>query len=282
MRQLESAFQGHRVAGGSGAYVVSRRDSILLALVACVPVPLLAVSGLAVPLPEIVQRVAASLVPFVTRDDPAQAEALSRASIRLAPGESAQSASPSIRPASIAVRPQPLPGPAASRVVRPAAGAAAPAAGAGRPAPARAERADSAAVTVTRDPAPAPANRLATGAGGDGESGSGSGSAGSSAGSGGTGGGGSPPAKDPVVPRIVVGPVELGPSVESQPGSTTISATATLPVAGDVTVTATIPVDTSALPALPVEDPTAVVTGVVETVQAGLGGLGGLGGRGGR
>jgi hypothetical protein len=276
MRQFETAFQGHRVAGGSGAYVVSRRDSILLALVACVPVPLLAVSGLAVPLPEIVQRVAASLVPFVTRDDPAQSEALSRASIRLAPGESAQSASRISRSVPVAVRRQPLPGPAVSRVVRPAAGAAAPAAGTGRPAPARAERANSAATaTVTQDPAPAPASRLASGAGGD----AASGSAGSSAGSGGTGGGGSPAAKDPVVPRIVVGPVELEPSVESQPGSTTISATATLPVAGDATVTATLPVDTSALPALPVEDPTAVVTGVVETVQAGLGGLGGLGGR---
>lgn len=280
MRQFETAFQGHRVAGGSGAYVVSRRDSILLALVACVPVPLLAVSGLAVPLPEIVQRVAASLVPFVTRDDPAQAEALSRASIRLAPGESAQSASPISRSVRVAVRQQPLPGPAVSRVVRPAAGAAAPAAGTGRPAPARAERANSAAAaTVTQDPAPAPASRLASGAGGYAVSGSGGGSAGSSAGSGGTGGGGSPAAKDPVVPRIVVGPVELEPVVESQPSSTTISATATLPVAGDATVTATLPVDTSALPALPVEDPTAVVTGVVETVQAGLGGLGGLGGR---
>lgn len=278
MRQFETAFQGHRVAAGSGAYVVSRRDSILLALVACVPVPLLAVSGLAVPLPEIVQRAAASLVPFVTRDDPAQAQALSRASIRLAPGESAQSASPITRPAAVAVRPQPLPGTAVSRVVRPAARAAAPAAGVGSTAPARAARTESAAVAVAQDPAPVPVNRLAAGGGSEGQSGSGSGSAGS----GGTGSGGSTTPKDPVAPRVVVGPVELEPSVESKPGSTTISATATLPGAGDVSVTATVPVDTTALPALPVEDPAAVVTGVVETVQTGVGGLGGLGGLGGR
>jgi hypothetical protein len=42
----------------------SARERIALALVLCVPVPALALSGLTIPLPSVVERIAAALVPF--------------------------------------------------------------------------------------------------------------------------------------------------------------------------------------------------------------------------
>src|SRR5688500_11832081 len=45
-----------------------RVERIVLALGLCLPVPVLAASGLAVPLPTIVERVAAALVPFANAD----------------------------------------------------------------------------------------------------------------------------------------------------------------------------------------------------------------------
>jgi hypothetical protein len=69
MRQLRTAPAGGGSApGGGAAYALSLRDLLLLGLVLLVPVPLFAVSGLTVPLPEIVQRMAASLLPGLDDD----------------------------------------------------------------------------------------------------------------------------------------------------------------------------------------------------------------------
>jgi hypothetical protein len=69
MRQLRTAPAGGGSApGGGAAYALSLRDLLLLGLVLLVPVPLFALSGLTVPLPEIVQRVAASLLPGLDDD----------------------------------------------------------------------------------------------------------------------------------------------------------------------------------------------------------------------
>lgn len=73
------------------AYELSRRDIGLLALLLALPIPIFALSGAAIPLPEIVQRVAASLVPG--GDDTTAAETayapFERGTIRLAADEAA-------------------------------------------------------------------------------------------------------------------------------------------------------------------------------------------------
>src|SRR6188508_3115569 len=43
---------------------LTRRQLLVLALLACVPLPLLSIATTAAPLPEVVQRAAAGLVPF--------------------------------------------------------------------------------------------------------------------------------------------------------------------------------------------------------------------------
>ncbi|HJU47227.1 MAG TPA: hypothetical protein VJ689_03780, partial [Gaiellaceae bacterium] len=87
MRQLQTA--GTRAeASETFAYELSKRDLLVLSVVLAVPIPLFAVSGAAIPLPEIVQRVAASLVPG--GDDSSTEETLapwSHGSITLTPHE---------------------------------------------------------------------------------------------------------------------------------------------------------------------------------------------------
>jgi hypothetical protein len=70
---------------------MSRWERILLVLGVCLPVPLLAATGLSIPLPATVERLAAGLVPFAqaaTRQDASSARA-PRGVIVRAPGEAA-------------------------------------------------------------------------------------------------------------------------------------------------------------------------------------------------
>jgi hypothetical protein len=81
MRHVEAATAGAR-AGGTSAFELSKRDLVVLGLVLLLPVPLFALSGLHIPLPEIVQRAAASLLPGV--DFEPSERPVVRGSIRLA------------------------------------------------------------------------------------------------------------------------------------------------------------------------------------------------------
>jgi hypothetical protein len=65
MRRPELALTGRRALRDSRSYALSKREVLVITLVVLVPVPLFAVSGLNFPLPGIVQRVAASLVPGI-------------------------------------------------------------------------------------------------------------------------------------------------------------------------------------------------------------------------
>jgi len=62
----------------------------MLALVVCVPVPALALSGLNVPLPSVVERVAAALVPFATAATIEDGTTLASGRIVQAPGQDAR------------------------------------------------------------------------------------------------------------------------------------------------------------------------------------------------
>jgi hypothetical protein len=62
----------------------------MLALVVCVPVPALALSGLNVPLPSVVERVAAALVPFATAPTLEDGAELASGRIVQAPGQRTQ------------------------------------------------------------------------------------------------------------------------------------------------------------------------------------------------
>jgi len=261
MRQVETALSGDGVANGSTAYALSRRDAVTLALVVCLPIPALAVSGLSVPLPQIVQRVAASLVPFLAGDESAQSDALSRASIRLTASESAVRTSARL-PASNVIRREGSSGLVAHSAVRPAIHPA-PSRAKGRTAPAAAPVATTAVPQVEQDARP-PAQTATVGT----SVGTASGTPSQPGGTGGTG--------QPVVTRqpVVVGPVAVDPVVTSGNGTTTVSTTVTAPVVGDVTVTATVPAAVPALPAAPVQDPAPAplksqVDAVVKTVFGG-------------
>lgn len=61
-------------------------ERVLLAVVVCVPVPALALSGLNVPLPSVVERVAAALVPFATAATLEEDATLAAGTIVHAPG----------------------------------------------------------------------------------------------------------------------------------------------------------------------------------------------------
>lgn len=253
MRQVETALSSHGVVSGPAAYALSRRDAVTLALVVCLPVPALAVSGLSVPLPQIVQRVAATLVPFLAGDESAQSDALSRASIRLTAGESAVRTSARL-PVGNVIRREGSSGRVAHPAVRPAMHPA-PSRTKGRTAPAAAPVATTAVPRVEQDARP-PAQTATVGT-----------SVGTVPGTpsqpGGTGG-----TAQPVVtrPPVVVGPVAVDPVVTSGNGSTTVSTTVSAPVVGDVTVTATVPVAVPELPAAPAQDPAPALTSQVDKV----------------
>lgn len=90
MRRVQHA--GTRsVTSEAFAYELSRGDILLLALVIAIPIPVFALSGATIPLPEIVQRVAASLVPGGTETTAAETPfaPLERGTILLAAGEAA-------------------------------------------------------------------------------------------------------------------------------------------------------------------------------------------------
>lgn len=272
MRQVENVLYGKRVAGAAGAYAISRRDAVLLVLAVCLPVPLLSASGLAVPLPEIVQRVAASLVPFLSREEASSGVALNSGSILLAPGEPRVGASP-IRAAAIGASsrvPDARPG-----TVTTAGSTAAPDAAVRERAPAapapRSARSLVAAPVAAETPVASPAAVPVSAAGEASSGGGGTGSVG------GTGGAKQPVADvEPVPVSPVPVPVSVDPVVKPAADSTTVSVDATAPVVGDVTVAATVPVGGSGLPAAPLEGATAAVQGAVDSaLRSGLGGLGG-------
>ena len=130
----------------------------MLALVVCVPVPALALSGLNVPLPSVVERVAAALVPFAS--SPTIEEEASLASgkiVRLGNGKTqATRTASATKPATVRIvaRPKPVGAPAtksaAIRTKRVAVALSAP--------PASTVGADTTVTTApTPSPAPAPA-----------------------------------------------------------------------------------------------------------------------------
>ena len=106
MRRLHPGVQA--VSHEAMAYQLSRRELLILSLVLVVPIPFFAMTGLAIPLPEIVQRVAASLVPggALETDTEQRFAVLSQGSIRLAAGEE-RSAEP--QAPRTATRSRPLP-----------------------------------------------------------------------------------------------------------------------------------------------------------------------------
>lgn len=102
----------------------------MLALVVCVPVPALALSGLSVPLPSVVERVAAALVPFAGDTVLGDGRALAVGQIVHAPGSDRTADAPAARTA-------PRPAIRLSRASRAAAPAAAPTTAARHSRPAR-------------------------------------------------------------------------------------------------------------------------------------------------
>jgi hypothetical protein len=64
-----------------------RLERVVLVLGVCLPVPVFASTGLAIPLPAAVERIAAAVVPFADVAAVQAAESLTRGSITLAPGE---------------------------------------------------------------------------------------------------------------------------------------------------------------------------------------------------
>jgi hypothetical protein len=62
-------------------------ERVMLALVVCVPVPALALSGLSIPLPSVVERVAAALVPFTSAAPIEDGTTLASGRIVQAPGQ---------------------------------------------------------------------------------------------------------------------------------------------------------------------------------------------------
>ena len=78
-----------------------RAQRVLLVLAVCLPIPVLAATGLSVPLPEIVERLAVALVPWAEATTlEASATPAARGSIVLAPGERSggQAEEPQARP----------------------------------------------------------------------------------------------------------------------------------------------------------------------------------------
>ncbi len=72
---------------------------MLLVFVVCVPVPALALSGLAIPLPGVVERIGAALVPWAnaaTLDDASLAASTTRGKIVLAPGSTSTVDAPEV------------------------------------------------------------------------------------------------------------------------------------------------------------------------------------------
>ncbi len=65
------------------------RERVMLALVICVPVPALALSGLSIPLPSVVERIAAALVPFAGAATTEDGATLASGRIVQAPGQKA-------------------------------------------------------------------------------------------------------------------------------------------------------------------------------------------------
>jgi hypothetical protein len=97
------------------AFLGRRLERILLVLVVCVPVPTLALSGLAIPLPGVVERIGAALVPWAdaaTLDSHTLASSTTGGSIVLTPGQRAtpevrvESAEPTARRTIRATRPR--------------------------------------------------------------------------------------------------------------------------------------------------------------------------------
>jgi hypothetical protein len=74
------------------------QERLLLVLVVCVPVPALALSGLNVPLPSVVERVAAALVPFAGAAALNDGATLASGAIVHAPGQEVQSTSRRVEP----------------------------------------------------------------------------------------------------------------------------------------------------------------------------------------
>jgi hypothetical protein len=88
-----TAASRHHSSPSPRGFLSQRLERIVLALVVCVPVPAVALSGLNVPLPSIVERAAAALVPWAnvaTLDT--HALAAGRGSIILAAGQEADAA----------------------------------------------------------------------------------------------------------------------------------------------------------------------------------------------
>jgi hypothetical protein len=81
---------------------LTRRQLLVLGLLACVPLPLLSIGTAVVPLPEIIQRAAASLVPFApaTAHMPVRAEPQSSATQRRTAAKVSTSAADDSRPSS--------------------------------------------------------------------------------------------------------------------------------------------------------------------------------------
>jgi hypothetical protein len=65
MRRPELALAGRRVFPDSGLCALPKRQAFAITLLVLVPLPLFALTGLNVPLPGVIQRVAASLVPGI-------------------------------------------------------------------------------------------------------------------------------------------------------------------------------------------------------------------------
>jgi hypothetical protein len=139
-------------------------ERVMLALVVCVPVPALALSGLSVPLPSVVERVAAALVPFASTPTIEEDATLASGKIvRLWDGKpwAARTAS-ATKPATIRIvvrrkpapAPAPKPAPTRTKSVSLAPVSAPPASTVGED---TAVAAAPAAAPAAQEPAPAPA-----------------------------------------------------------------------------------------------------------------------------
>jgi hypothetical protein len=77
----------HSISALSRTLRGRRLERVVLVLGVCLPVPVFAGTGLAIPLPAAVERIAAALVPFADVAAAQATETLARGSITLAPGE---------------------------------------------------------------------------------------------------------------------------------------------------------------------------------------------------
>lgn len=77
----------HSISAFSRTLRGRRLERVVLVLGVCLPVPVFAGTGLAIPLPAAVERIAAAVVPFADVAAVQATESLTRGSITLAPGE---------------------------------------------------------------------------------------------------------------------------------------------------------------------------------------------------